>query len=122
MRISLKGGALFSFAGLWEVWTAPDGTKVRSYTIVTCAPNALMGQLHHRMPVILTPEAEAVWLDPHVTDPDVLLPLLVPYPSDLMEAVRVGPLVSNVANDSPNVLLPLPGFAPLTATDGAPSA
>jgi putative SOS response-associated peptidase YedK len=43
-------------AGLWETWTDPEtGEVVTSCTIITCAPNALMAELHDRMPVILDP-------------------------------------------------------------------
>ena len=78
VRIALKSGQPFAFAGLWDLWTAPDGQAIRTCTIVTCAPNDLMAQMHHRMPVILAREAEDVRLDPAVQAPDQLLPLLAP--------------------------------------------
>ena len=70
-------------------------------------PNELMATFHHRMPVILAPDAEAVWLDPEITDPGMLLSLLVPYPAEVMEAFPVGQGVNAVANDSPQLVLPL---------------
>ena len=66
-----------------------------------------MATFHHRMPVILAPEAEAVWLDPGLTDPERLRPLLVPYPPEAMEAYPVSQAVNSVANDSRAALLPL---------------
>ncbi|MBI3972324.1 MAG: SOS response-associated peptidase [Chloroflexi bacterium] len=108
MRITLRSGEPFAFAGLWESWTpSAEATPVRTCTIVTTSPNALMATIHHRMPVILTPEAEAIWLDPSIADPAKLLPLLVPYPADEMVAYPVSSLVNSPANDSPQLVLPL---------------
>jgi len=28
----------FAFAGLWDVWRKPDGSKVESFTIITTEP------------------------------------------------------------------------------------
>ena len=97
MRIGLKSGEPFAFAGLWDEWRSPEGTPLRTCTIVTTTPNELIATLHHRMPVILTSEAERRWLDPAVTDPEALLPLLAPYPAELMEAHPIDPLPTPIA-------------------------
>jgi putative SOS response-associated peptidase YedK len=98
-RIVLRGGGLFSMAALYETWTAPDGRKVSSFSIVTTEPNPLMAGIHDRMPVILRPEDEALWLDRQVQDPARLRGLLVPYPADEMEAYEVGKRVGSPAHD-----------------------
>jgi len=59
------------------------------------------------MPVMLPREAEALWLDRTVEDPQVLLPLLVPYPAEVMEAYAVSPLVNSPRNDTPVCIEPL---------------
>src|ERR1041384_635603 len=87
--IRLKSKEPFGFAGLWEHWTSPDGEEVLSCTIITTEVNELLKEVHHRMPVILPREAEAVWLDPKIQDTDKLLPLLKPYRSDEMEFYSV---------------------------------
>jgi putative SOS response-associated peptidase YedK len=50
--IGLKGGGIMALAGLWENWKSPTEEWVRSFTIITCPPNALCGEVHDRMPVI----------------------------------------------------------------------
>ena len=94
-------GGLFAFAGLWDEWHAPDGSPLRSCTIITTTPNSVAAKIHDRMPVILRPNDEALWLDHAVTDTRDLLSLLVPYPADAMEAYpvsrRVNVPVSNGA-------------------------
>ncbi len=53
--------------GLWEHWQSPDGSEVRSATIITTEPNELMATLHNRMPVILPRNTYAQWIDPAAT-------------------------------------------------------
>ena len=75
--------------------------------IVTRSANALLAPFHDRMPVILAPEEEALWLDPGVTDPPAVLPCLRPYPAEAMDGYTVAPLVSSVRNDGPELVRPL---------------
>ena len=107
LYIGLHSGEPFALAGLWEKWVAESGEAIYSCTILTTSPNALMAPIHHRMPVILPPEAEALWLDRTVQEPDSVLPLLVPYPAEAMTAYAVSMLVNSPRNDSPECLRPL---------------
>ena len=105
MRISLKSKTPFAFAGLWDRWRNSGGEEIRSYTIVTTAPNDFMAPIHHRMPVILKKEFEAAWLDPSLTVPEAM-ELLFPYPDAEMEAYAVSKMVNSPRNDRPQVILP----------------
>ncbi|MCC3373021.1 SOS response-associated peptidase [Cohnella sp. REN36] len=109
MRITLRGGGLFSLAALYETWVGPDGAKLHTCAVLTTSPNALMADIHDRMPVILRPEDEARWLDRRIQDPGPLLPLLAPYPAGEMTAYEVDRRVGNVANDDPALLAPVGG-------------
>jgi putative SOS response-associated peptidase YedK len=101
MRILLKERGLFAMAGLYDTWIAADGTKVSSCVVLTTAPNPLVGQYHDRMPVILRPEEEALWLDRGTSDPERLLPLLRAYPEEKMTAYPVGQAVNSAKRDEP---------------------
>lgn len=105
--ISLKDEPLFAFAGLYDRWTDPQGTEVYSYTIITTAPNALMASIHNRMPAILRRDEEELWLNPDETESDRLLPLLKPYPAEMMQAKAVSRAVNNVRNDGPALTQPV---------------
>ena len=107
LYITLKSREPFSFAELWEAWTSPEGEEIKTCTIITTEANDLLKPIHDRMPVILTREAERVWLDPTIQDPERLLPLLVPYPAEEMEAYPVGPQVNNPSNDGPQCVTAL---------------
>ncbi len=89
---------LFAFAGLWETWKDRDsGQELRTCTIITTTPNALMAPVHDRIPVILRREDEAGWLDGELHDVGRLAALLQPYPADLMAAT-----LANAADCAPS--------------------
>jgi putative SOS response-associated peptidase YedK len=96
----------FAFAGLWDHWNSPDGSLVKSCTIITTEPNELMATLHNRMPVILKPADYARWLDPAPRPPESLAPLLKAYPAGEMAAHPVSTLVNSPANDRPDLVVP----------------
>jgi putative SOS response-associated peptidase YedK len=97
----------FAFAGLWDSWSGPDGSQVKSCTIITTVPNNLMALIHNRMPVILHPRDYAKWLDPATQTPEGLTPLLKPYPDEEMSAYPVSTLVNKPGNDMPELVVPV---------------
>jgi putative SOS response-associated peptidase YedK len=105
--IRLRGDWPFAFAGLWEAWEAPDHAALETCTILTTAANDLVRPIHDRMPVILPASGYTTWLDPAIDDPRQLMPLLVPYASDEMEAQAVGDFVNSPAHYSPQCVEPM---------------
>jgi putative SOS response-associated peptidase YedK len=101
--IRMRDHALFGMAGLWEHWVAPDGQVVESCTIVTVDANALVGELHDRMPLILAPGDYDAWLG--AGSGESALPPAVA--AEAMVAYPVSPLVSNARNDDPACLVPI---------------
>jgi putative SOS response-associated peptidase YedK len=104
--ISLNSGDQMAFAGLWETWKSPEG-PVESCTICTTDAHDMMGQLHDRMPVILPRATIDHWLDPAVSDPDELKPMLLQLPGDEMQSWAVGKAVGNVRNQGPALMEPI---------------
>jgi len=95
-------------AGLWEKWKDPkSGSEVLSCTILTCAPNAVMGELHDRMPVILTDSDWPKWLGEEPASEVELLALLKPCPDDVLKIWPVDKAVGNVRNNGPQLLNPM---------------
>ncbi|HEX8440996.1 SOS response-associated peptidase [Archangium sp.] len=95
-----EDGRPMAFAGLWEEWNAPDtGEVLRTCTLITTGPNRLMAPIHDRMPVILSPEAQELWLRPEPQEASLLQPLLVPNEDEPLEAWEVARVVNSPAND-----------------------
>ena len=57
-----------------------DGDTV---TIVTCPPTATIASIHDRMPVILKPQDEAIWIDSECPFKEVER-ILCPYDGNLL--------------------------------------
>ncbi|WP_419847517.1 SOS response-associated peptidase [Candidatus Poriferisocius sp.] len=107
MRVALRSGEPFAFAGLWSMSSDPEGNRISSCAIITTAANDLLRPIHHRMPVILSEEVEDLWLDTALDDSQTLTQLLEPYPDDALEAYEVSALVNSASNDRPEVATPL---------------
>ena len=61
--ISSADGQPFAFAALWDNWNSKDtDASVQSTTLITTEANDFMASLHHRMPVVLTPDTAPRWL------------------------------------------------------------
>lgn len=104
MRITLKSRQLFAMAGLWERWKGPDGKEIKSFTIITTEPNALMKKIHDRMPVIIPPDLEDAWLKGE--DLDQLQSMLAPYPAKELAAYEVSTIVNSPKNDMEDCIKP----------------
>ena len=103
--IHMEDGRPFAFAGLWESWGRGGEGEIRTCTILTTAANAVVGEIHERMPVIVAPDAYDVWLDP-ASERDELTGLLAPYPEDEMEAYPVSRFVNSPSNNDPRCVEP----------------
>jgi putative SOS response-associated peptidase YedK len=106
--IALADSRLMALAGLWETWRSPAGERVRSFAIITTAPNKLCAELHDRMPVVLESGAWPAWLGEEPAEATQLKRLLAPYPSDKMTCWPVSERVGNVKNNDPSLIEPVP--------------
>ena len=89
LYFSLQSNEPFGFAGLYETWISPDNQQINTCTIITTEPNELIRPIHDRMPVILSKDKEAIWIEPGIKDADQLLSILTPYPSEEMKMAEV---------------------------------
>ena len=113
-------GRPLALAGLWEQWWGgPGGSDpsagsradagvaeppLRTCTVITTEAGPDMGDIHHRMPVVLEPEVLEEWLDPSNRDKPELESLLVPSPGGTLVHRAVGRAVGNVRNDGPELI------------------
>lgn len=111
-------GSLITFAGLYDWWKDPakeDGAPdqwLLSCTILTMAspPEGELATLHDRLPVPLSREGLAEWLDPENKETQPLLESALAQAWDLAgawELDAVSAAVGNVRNDTPELIVPL---------------
>ncbi|MQF90328.1 MAG: SOS response-associated peptidase, partial [SAR202 cluster bacterium] len=100
--------SIMSVAGVWERWQGSGTTTaLLSFSIVTTSANPLMADIHDRMPVVLAEQDIEHWLDPEVHEPERLLPLVRPCPSEWLTAYEVSTAVNSPTHNSPDVLRPI---------------
>ena len=103
----VSGGELFAFAGLWDGWKDASGKWVKTCSILTTTPNAVTSPVHDRMPAILGPDSYDLWLDPRMTDVQVISEGLKPYDAQLMRRYPVSSRINRVSNDDPECSQPV---------------
>jgi putative SOS response-associated peptidase YedK len=108
-----KDHGVLAMAGLYEIWRDPtrdddDPERFRwTCTVLTTQAEDSLGHIHDRMPLMVERDRWAQWLDPTASGQD-RLDLLVPAAPGGLEAYPVSPLVSNVRNNGPELLDPIP--------------
>ena len=118
-RVTLKNNALFAMAGIWEEYDDENGEFFHTFTVITTNANSLISIYDERMPVILEPPAEKVWLSNKIKEEE-LLSSLKPYPSEQMDAFTVSARINNLSIDDSLLILPAPAsdqFGNLTLFD-----
>jgi putative SOS response-associated peptidase YedK len=106
-RFVLNSRDPFSMAGLWEEFEDTDGHEIQTFTIITQSANELVETIQERMPVILTKQAEKIWLD-NSSDEESLIGLLTKYPAAAMNFYPVAPGISDTRVDLPSMIIPTP--------------
>lgn len=99
-------GASLAMAALWEFWRPADGGD----PLITCAvltTDAVgpLAEIHHRMPLLLSAEHWAAWLDPDSGAPPELLR---PPSAELVAGLELRPVstrVNNVRNQGPELMV-----------------
>ncbi|MCW2798091.1 SOS response-associated peptidase family protein, partial [Nocardioides sp.] len=105
---------ILAMAGLYEIWRDPtrgdvDPERFRwTCTVITTDAEDSLGLIHDRMPLMVERHQWSRWLDPDPPSQEGLLDLLVPAAPGRLEAFPVSTLVSNVRNNGPELVEPLP--------------
>ncbi len=105
-RILLASRTPFAFAGIYEMYHQPNGPRIPTFSIITTPPNAVIAPLHNRMPAILRPEHESLWLDQSAAIPAVL-EVLRPLPASELMIYPVTPRVNSYTFESPEAIKPI---------------
>lgn len=102
---------IISLAGLFDQWIFDrTGEVFNTFTIITTEANELLAEIHNsakRMPAILEPHEEKLWLDNSASEEDIRL-LLKPSRIEILKAHTISPLVNSRTADknTPEVIRP----------------
>ncbi len=96
-------GAPVVFAGLWQRWDKGDA-PLDTCAIVTTDANSEMATVHHRMPVILSPDQWGLWLG---EEGKGAARLMQPAPDGVLRKHRVGVAVNSNKAQGPELIKPL---------------
>ncbi len=95
--VKAKDQFIFSIAGLYSTWKdKATGNEMFTYTVLTTASNPMMSWLHNskkRQPVIIPHAYERDWLNPNLTEQDVLA-LCKSMPDDFLTYYSIGKQIS----------------------------
>jgi putative SOS response-associated peptidase YedK len=102
--IATEDGAPFGIGGIRENWKdLATGEWIRTFAVITTDANALVAEIHERMPLILATKDHPRWLgvepDPH--------DLMRPFPADTMRMWPISTRVNKPENDDPSIIEPL---------------
>ena len=97
---------IFSIAGIYDYWLNPEsGEELKTFSMITTTANKLTHAIHNggahpfRMPAIILPENESLWLNP-TTGKEEIQKLMQPINEDKMLAHQVDRnLIKKMEND-----------------------
>ena len=109
--IHSKDQEIFSIGGLYSTWRdKKSNEEIYTYTVLTTKSNPFMSQIHNsklRQPVLIKKEFERDWLNPNLTEGDVLA-LCQSMPEDFLVAHTIsknisGNKLSSDQKNNPNI-------------------
>ena len=120
--IKSKSSEIFSLGCIYETWVDQSTGEIRNtFSILTTPANPLMEKIHNlkkRMPLIISPRDEKLWVDPNLASQKII-ELIKPYNESDMSAYTVSNFVNNARNDRnvPESIEPFE-YAELSLIDG----
>lgn len=95
---------LFAFAGIYGTWTDPNGIERGMCSIITVSSEADDDMTPSRLPVIVSPDDEADWLNPSIDDINLIYKIMRPYNANQLSIIRVGEDVNSTKIDNPHLI------------------
>ncbi|WP_432505719.1 SOS response-associated peptidase [Kineococcus arenarius] len=103
-------GEVLAFAGLYELW--PDPAKAEddpdrwlwTFTVITTRASDALGHIHDRTPLVVPPDMRDDWLDPDLTDLELVRQVLDAVPEPRLANREVSTAVNSPRNDGPDLV------------------
>ena len=106
-------GGNLAFAGIYELWRdasfPEDHEQAWLWTaaIITTPATDDVGQIHDRMPMVITRDHWADWLNPDNSEPGQLQATMLPAMAGGLTSHPVSTAVNSVRNNGPELIVPL---------------
>lgn len=100
-------GAPIGFAALSETWVGPNGEELDTVAIITTAASPDMAALHDRVPVTISADDYAEWLDCSDDDAGPVMTMIAAPQRGQFIWHPVSTAVNHVANDHAQLTLPI---------------
>lgn len=94
----MRDSDVFALAGLWDRWKGKRESQ-DSCSIIVMPANDVMKPLHKRIPAIIAPACQDLWLDPRVTDKAELMIYLNSAPSSQLVIYLISPWVNALPSE-----------------------
>jgi putative SOS response-associated peptidase YedK len=105
-RYLLPDKKLFSFAGLWEEYE-DEGENFHTFAIITLAAGPSLNAMSERIPAILNPAMEKIWLS-NTASEDEWLTVLRPNEFSKMDYYTISPRINSLTVNDSGLITPTP--------------
>jgi putative SOS response-associated peptidase YedK len=102
--VALASRQVMTLAGIYDVWTSPQGERIACFALLTTGANALMAPLCKAMPVIIQEADRNLWLGTEISQDRTVRDLLQPVAEDQLAVWAVSRRMRNARNDDPEIL------------------
>ena len=102
--VALASRRTMTLAGLWDMRISPLGEWIKCFAILATGSIGLLAPLCRRMPVIIGPEDQGLWLGQEPAAVDRVMDLLKPCAQEQLAIWPIDRRVSNIKNDDPSIL------------------
>jgi putative SOS response-associated peptidase YedK len=96
--------SLFGIAGIYSIWTDPNGVDWDMCSMITIGSDTDDDMTPSRLPIIINPADEADWLNPDITDINLIYKTMRPYSPNQLTIIRVGEGVNSTKIDKPELI------------------
>ncbi|MEP6734470.1 MAG: SOS response-associated peptidase [Chryseolinea sp.] len=104
-RFVVTDQEVFSLAGFWEEFEDSEGDTIHTFRLITIPANSLVVSVQERMPVVMNPAFEKIWLSKDSTELQ-LLNVLKPYAVEQMNYYPVSPGINDPGVNLPSMIIP----------------
>lgn len=102
-----KSNDVVGFAGLYETYSSDNGSEIDTACFLTTAASSDIAEIHHRMPVLVSPDKAENWLDCSTYSAEDVAGFYDSSNAGLYEIIPVSSKVNSARHDEPSLQEPI---------------